>query len=600
VGLLGETALERVWRLDAPPEAVWRVVADTLRLNALAGLPRYRLEETPNPDGSVRRIGRARFAGYELEWEEPPCEWVRGRWFRQERKLLRGPLHRFVSEYEIAPGGTGSRLTCRLTAEPRGLSGLALRTTRFLERYARATERRMRLLIEEQAVPPAASVRPDLPRGAAERIARARERLARDGHADAARLAEFLTTDPDDAVERIRPIALARLWSTEARPVVELCLAAVKAGLLGLRWDLLCPRCRGAKLTVTSLAELPSAAHCPSCNIGYDRDFARNVELAFEPCAAIRTPPLGAYCLSGPMSAAHVAVQLAVGPGERRAVEARLPAGAYRIRTVEPGAQVDLDVSDALPAIELDGTAVAAGDANAGNEIAVLNRGNLSRTLVIEERAWAADALTAHQATTLQAFRDLFSTDTLKPGDDVAITSVTLLFTDIEGSTGLYRRLGDSAAYRLVRRHFTFLARLVREHDGTIVKTIGDAVMAAFADPAQGVAAGLAIQARVGPELGSDPAEVAIRIGLHAGPCIAVTMNDRLDYFGSTVNQAARLEGQAAGGEIVISAALAADPQVAGLLLGWSCRAESAALRGFEEPARFIRVSRPGNGGSVG
>ena len=58
-------------------------------------------------------------------------------------------------------------------------------------------------------------------------------------------------------------------------------------------------------------------------------------------------------------------------------------------------------------------------------------------------------------------------------------------------------RIGDARAYRLVREHFAFLAAIVRAQEGSIVKTVGDAVMAAFADPAAGVRAALAVQARV-------------------------------------------------------------------------------------------------------
>ncbi len=290
------------------------------------------------------------------------------------------------------------------------------------------------------------------------------------------------------------------------------------------------------------------------------------------------------------MTTSHVAVQLSVAPGERRGAAAELPPGPYRIRTVEPGGETEFDLDGAMPEIVLHGKAVELGAAGAPGKIAVVNRGSLPRTLVIERRDWAADALTAHHATTLQSFRDLFGTDSLKPGDDVAIDNVALMFTDLKGSTALYARLGDAAAYRLVRRHFAVLASTVRAHDGAVVKTIGDAVMAAFAEPADAVAAALDSRAAIAAELGGDPDAIAIRLGIHAGPCIAVTMNDRLDYFGATVNLAARLEGQPRGGDIVISAPLAADPAVTALLAGLPCSAERAPLRGFAGETPFVRI----------
>ena len=82
-----------------------------------------------------------------------------------------------------------------------------------------------------------------------------------------------------------------------------------------MKWDLLCPNCRGAKLSVAALSELPRGAHCPSCNIDYDRDFEQNVELSFAPAPAIRPIVDGGFCLSGPMATPHVAVQVLLQSG---------------------------------------------------------------------------------------------------------------------------------------------------------------------------------------------------------------------------------------------------------------------------------------------
>ena len=207
------------------------------------------------------------------------------------------------------------------------------------------------------------------------------------------------------------------------------------------------------------------------------------------------------------------------------------------------------------------------------------NRAEHPLTLVVERRDWVKDALTAHQVTALQAFRDMFSDEVLRPGDEVAIGTVTLMFTDLKGSTALYDRVGDAHAFHMVREHFAVLAKAVREHDGAIVKTIGDAVMAVFADPAQAVRA-LAIQSR-------PPEGLAIKLGLHSGPCVAVTLNGQLDYFGSTVNLAARLESLSRGGDIVLSDRLASDPAVSAVISLLHSSVESAELKGFGVPVEL-------------
>src|SRR5262249_5224862 len=181
--------------------------------------------------------------------------------------------------------------------------------------------------------------------------------------------------------------------------------------------------------------------------------------------------------------------------------------------------------------------------------------------------------------------------EALRPGDDVGIGEITLMFTDLKGSSAFYERVGDARAYHLVRDHFAFLAARIREQDGAIVKTIGDAVMAAFAEPTPAVRAALAIQERVA-EFNSSQGEdaIVIKLGLHRGPCIAVTLNDRLDYFGSTVNLAARLQGQSTGGDIVLSAAMIEDPTVADLVADYAPSGESAAVKGFDRPVTFYRI----------
>jgi class 3 adenylate cyclase/Zn-finger nucleic acid-binding protein len=415
------------------------------------------------------------------------------------------------------------------------------------------------------------------------------------GHGLARRLADFLLTAQQADLQQIRPLRLAQTWGADARHVVELCLQAVKEGLLTLRFDLLCPRCRGAKLTVTSLDRLPGGAHCPSCNIDYDADFTRNVELTFQPAAAVRPVPGGEFCLFGPMNTPHVKVQVSLPPGTSRSLPAGLPFGAYRLRTLHPGGEAHIDWHEGgFPEVVVEAETVTAGPPAGPGEVQIRNSSPREQTVIVESRAWVHEALTAHRATTLQAFRDLFSDQVLRPGDDVAIDQVTLMFTDLRGSTELYARIGDARAYRLVREHFAFLGQAVRRHNGAIVKTIGDAVMAAFADPADAVRAALEVQRGVFA-FNADTGEeaIVIKLGLHMGPCIAVVLNDRLDYFGSAVNMAARLQGESQGGDIVLSRDLVADPAVRPLFAALDLQEEVAAIKGFGEPVSFLRLSDP-------
>ena len=299
------------------------------------------------------------------------------------------------------------------------------------------------------------------------------------------------------------------------------------------------------------------------------------------------------------MSTPHIWLHVTVAAGELRSFEVALPAGGYRLAQPRAWASMcDVDFTGGgFPRVDLAEGEVRAGPAAPPEQVEIENRSGSALTVVVEERQWLRDALTADRVTSLQAFRDLFSDQVLRPGDEVAVARVALMFTDLKGSTSLFNRIGDAAAYHLVRDHFAFLAAIVREQRGAIVKTIGDAIMASFADPADALRAALAIQEKIGAfnqaqNLGKaqGDADLTIKLGLHLGPSIVVTLNGRLDYFGATVNMAARLQGASQGGDIVLSQEMASDPLVAELLAGLALEQKTARLKGFDAPVAYSRI----------
>jgi adenylate cyclase len=215
--------------------------------------------------------------------------------------------------------------------------------------------------------------------------------------------------------------------------------------------------------------------------------------------------------------------------------------------------------------------------------------------IVLERVAWNDQAVTATDVSTLQAFRDWFATQALRPDVQLGITNLAVLFTDLRGSTRLYREIGDAPAFERVLEHFEVLRRSVDQHGGALIKTIGDAIMAAFLDPAQGVAAGLDIL-RGMAQLNQTRTDYPLRLklGLHSGPAIAVTLNERLDYFGTTVNIASRLEGQAQGDDLIVSEDVRWQPAVQRQLAENEVQVETfkAQLKGFvNEEFQLYRIS---------
>jgi class 3 adenylate cyclase len=222
------------------------------------------------------------------------------------------------------------------------------------------------------------------------------------------------------------------------------------------------------------------------------------------------------------------------------------------------------------------------------------NRSDHTIIVALEKTDWEDTKVTAAKVTTMHEFRSMFSSEVLAPGQQVGIENVALLFSDLLGSTAFYEQVGDAHAYGQVRKHFDFLVSWVNVNKGTLVKTIGDAVMAVFEQPENAVKTALDIQMHADEFNRKYPSEtpIVIKIGLFHGPAIVVNSNHILDYFGRTVNLAARIQGLSVGHDIVISSECMERPGVQALLQAHPVQTElfEQRLKGIDEVIQLARV----------
>ncbi len=584
-----------------PPAAIWPFVSDTARLWEFNGLAPYRFEERVDGEGRVRRFVRGKLGPFPVRWEEDFGEWQDNHRVFQVRNYQNGPMRRWEWGCELVAEGEGCRLIVTGLAEPAGLLGFVGKHAGLFEAgYGKAVAGIERIIRESDgsALVPGWSVEDLMEPSARQRLDALGAELARDpaSHALAPNLIDYLRHAPIVDLRSIRPVALATLWSVPPDHTVELFLAAARKGVVAMGWELLCPRCRGAKSRVSRLQDLPKGAHCSSCNIDYERNFSRNVELTFHPAPWIRPLSDGEMCMLGPGSARHIKFQGEVAAQSAKTFDLSLAPGPYRFRTVEAGAEADRDIGadGIIPTLVARGGDILLEEASGRDGLAIRNESDKPLAFVVEDRNWAKDALTGERVIAMPAFRRLSPEQLLRPGDNAEIGWIAIMFTDLKGSTELSDALGDAPAYNLVRDHFSFLADRIERNHGFVVKTVGDAVMAAFSRPDHAVCAALAIQDDVasfnsgrGPR--RDP--IVLKLGLHAGPCIAVTTGDVLDYFGATVNVAARLENQCHGGEVIVSEDVARDAETAYALADRTQIEETAMLRGVSAPVRFVRIT---------
>ena len=573
------------WEFDlkSSPEKLWPFVADTNRFNRDTGVPEIQVDPARKQSRNARRKIKLSLYGFPVEWEEQPFEWVKPSRFGVERVYSRGPLARLKLLVQLTPKPTGgTHLIYELWSTPRNVAGAVAIPTqlnlvvarRFREAIQKYDESAFNSDAVETAQPHTSQSLFDLPRLASlgQKLLADLEtaELPEQKRAIARQLIEFLEHADDLAVTRIRPYQLADDWQESRRDVLEVCLRATRIGLLDFQWDLLCPLCRGPKQSSQSLKDIETDLHCATCRIDFKVNFDRYVELTFRPNPAVRKVDVQSFCIGSPQWTPHIVAQQLLPPGEKRVLNLPLERGSYRLRALElPGSQ-DVSVSPegenaAQVVISPQGWGDEPLRVNERFSLSLQNQTDDEQLLILERMAWNDQATTAAEVTALQMFRDLFAAEALRPGEQISVGTLTVLFTDLRDSTRLYREIGDATAFGRVMNHFDVLRKAISEHDGAVVKTIGDAVMAVFRCAADGLEAMLEVQRTLAaPAEGSMP--LSLKAGLHTGPCIAVTLNDRLDYFGSTVNLAARLEGLSSGSDVIISRSVYEDVQVRELL----------------------------------
>jgi class 3 adenylate cyclase len=562
---------------------------------------------------NARRKIKLSIYGLPIEWEEQPFEWVKPERFGIERVYSKGPMARLRVLTELKPNaGGGTHLIYQVWSTPRNLPNalaISLQLNLIVARRFREAILKYDALAFDGAAAETREPNTSQSRFDLARLASLRQKLVADledaglppaKRTIADRLADFIEHADDLAARRIRAYKLADDWNESRRDVLEICLRAVRVGLLDFQWDLLCPMCRGPQESGQSLRDIHTDVHCDSCKIDFTVNFDRYVELTFRPNPAVRRVDVQSYCVGSPELTPHVVAQQLLPPGERRMLNLPLESGSYRLRALElPGAQEVVVAPDGATSARVD-----VSDNGWSNEslrvaerfsLDLRNDTTVEHLLILERLAWNDQATTAAEVTALQMFRDLFAAEALRPGEQISVGTLTVLFTDLRDSTKLYRQVGDATAFGRVMNHFDVLKNAIAEHDGAIVKTIGDAVMAVFRCAADGLVAMLEAQRMLAqPSDGSLPLQ--LKAGLHTGPCIAVTLNDRLDYFGSTVNLAARLEGLSSGTDVIISRSVFEDALVRELLDSKRLSATEfdMALKGFEDE-RFAlwRVSEP-------
>jgi class 3 adenylate cyclase len=430
----------------------------------------------------------------------------------------------------------------------------------------------------------------------------------------------------DRDLNRINVLDFSKRTGLDQEKVISGFLHASRLGLFDMSWNVLCPGCGGVLDAHSTLKSLRHDDYnCALCAAGYEASVDEMVEVTFTVSPRVRrigahdpdTLPIWEYVRqmfwSSGVDLDDETFSQRINEVTLEALE--LPAGEKAILSLNLPSQFIIvfePVTHSAQFLDVQGErtterqqlSIVYNKLQAPTGTTVMRPGPLR--LSLENQAgvrvlpavWiAGDALhemigkrkpilTAKRMLSNQTFRDVFKADNLNLDQRLKITSLTFLFTDLKGSTALYERVGDLAAFDLVSAHFNALLQIIASEKGAVVKTIGDAVMATFIRPEHALAAGLKMRAamdQLNAQRGSK--DLVVKIGIHEGPCLAVMLNERQDYFGQTVNIASRVQSLSTSQEIHITGPVIDAPEVATILEKEAIKPiqKQAALRGIAD-----------------
>ena len=434
---------------------------------------------------------------------------------------------------------------------------------------------------------------------------------------------------PDRELCRINALAFAAEHKLDEEDVVAAFLHSARRGIFDMSWNILCPGCGGVLDSGTTLKTVNQAEYrCALCAAGYEPTLDEIVEVTFTVSPRVRkiaahdpeTLPWIEYYrqifwssgvdLPDDETLAKWVKEttldtLELSAGDKAVLSLQLPEGwvivfdpvVHMSQFIEVTGETTRKPQSLAFVMTKDHAPTGTIQMRPGPlQISLENRSNV-RTF---PGIWVAGDklhdllgkrrpfLTAKRLLTNQTFRDIYRTDTLDVDQRLKITSLTFLFTDLKGSTELYERVGDLVAYDLVRAHFQVLNEIVAAERGAVVKTIGDAVMATFPTPDRAMAAALKMREAVKDLKG----DLLLKIGIHEGPCLAVSLNERQDYFGRTVNIAARVQGLATSRSIFATRRVVSDSKASKLLQsnGIAVTPEKRSLRGIANQFEIFEI----------
>lgn len=523
--------LENLFFYDLPVTAaeIWPFVADTSRMNKELGFP-PRIETEINGENhvSTKTLGR------QEEWIEKPWVWIAEKEIQSLRVFKKGWMTEQIGIFTIENTPNGCRVGAYFRWSFSNIFSKLLFSSagNFLNKsFQKFFDDKAKLILSGRTVTKTA-VELNEPLSPFETFM------------------DYLKKADDLDLDRLHLKKIAQELNLPLDLLLSVTHQMVKEGYLSLSWDVVCPHCRGVRAENSALSVIEMKNACEACEIDFGLDMEESVEVVFRVTDKIRKVPKFVYCAAEPAKKRHIRLNQYLKAKSPVQYSLQLKDGLYRIRRKISNEVLYLEVKDSENKV-IHWTFKESGRIIVNNEFDLTLLSDQDTTVTLEEAWWFNDRLLPREVLSHSLMRSLFSEDHLKAGVNLNVGEQVIMFTDIVGSTPFYKSQGDARAFKVVQDHYKEVSDIITSHKGVVIKFIGDAIMAAFLDAEDAYLCSVKIHEAFHESRQDTP--IKLRISFHQGSVLCANMNVGLDYFGNTVNQAAKIQKWAGSFELAIT-----------------------------------------------
>lgn len=557
---------------------VWRWLSDTSRFNRALGMKERQEREE---DGKL--IVTTMMMGKKQEWIEHPWKWKYGESMVLDREYIEGMGHYNHTIFYFEEG----HLYIYMGFIPNGWIAkkfLELGLGVVLKDIAKLVDQMDSDAIAGEKLPSFYSDNSDKLSSLQAAILEARLEEARAGGLSKEGenlLRELISSGDDMDLYRLRPLYFIEERGLVERDILKDFLVATHFNILNISWDIICPSCLGPRTENSKLVNLLDVDHCDACKVKFETNVENAVEVTFRISKEIREVKNLVFCAAEPAKKDHIKFQWKLNGKQDLKQCFELNEGHYAVRVLGESHVLELDVTNTqVDKIEWNVSESQRASINTKFELDISNIFDKDKTILLEEKVYDDHFLRPKDIFALPEFKKYFGNDGLGEGIQLYLGEQTIVFTDIVSSTKFYELNGDKAAFTQIKDHFKAVYKIFEDQDGVIIKTIGDAVMASFPSPLNAIRASEGLHDYF--DASHSHFDFQLRISAHLGKVIGVNQNTGIDYFGNTVNLAAKLQAIAEKEQLGVSRVFFAQLEEKELVK-WNINNDSIKIPGKSE-----------------